>query len=622
MLHKILVANRGEIAIRVIAAATELGILTVAVYSEEQDQSHCQLANEVVRLQNTLCFLDPKAIIDAAKSVNATAIHPGYGFLSESIELANQCKKAGIIFIGPSPDCIAAVGDKVSARQVAQSIDVPIIPGTFNSISHPEQVYNFANQFGYPVMLKARDGGGGRGIRLVHSRADVPDALERVLNESPSHQVFIEKAMVGENVKHIEVQVLGDTHGNIIHLFERDCSIQRRYQKIIELAPCLCLPTELRKEICEAAVRLAQHVGYDSAGTVEFLVVDNAKFYFMEVNPRIQVEHTISEQITQIDLVQAQIRIALFRETLLELGLVQLNFNNNNLVSIQARIVAENPLKGHALSVGKIVRVQFPQGHGVRVDTWIHPQCIVLPSFDSLLAKIIVTGQSYEDALSKLTRALRSTHIEGIETNIQFLIALLSDKSFFANQFSQVHIHSLENSMDRIIQAMKQYKPLISYTNDAKTATDTVSSNVQFKPGDAFNLQLDDSTTYSFQIESISTNNFPHDFSANIQTTFSKQPITVRLNRKSGGGGLHRKINPRVQTEIGSPITGKLVEINVKQGDIVAVGQALFVISAMKMETVVKSSRAGTVKEITAVENDLIEEGDLIIEFKKDESKL
>lgn len=297
--------------------------------------------------------------------------------MSESTELANQCQASGILFIGPSSACIDAVGDKVSARQVALAAGVPVIPGLEQSITDPVDVYAFANQHGYPIMLKARDGGGGRGIRMVHSQEELPDALQRCINESPSKQVFVEKAVTG--AKHIEVQILGDRHGDLIHLLERDCSAQRRYQKILEVAPCPSLPDALRAAILESAVRLGRHIRYDSAGTVEFLVrPDQNAFYFLEVNPRIQVEHTISEQINQVDIVQSQIRVA-FGERLADLGLHQERIRVPHLVSIQARIVAENPWKDNMLSVGRINHVAFPQGQGIRVDTWVSPGCVVLP---------------------------------------------------------------------------------------------------------------------------------------------------------------------------------------------------------------------------------------------------
>ncbi|GAN06361.1 pyruvate carboxylase [Mucor ambiguus] len=636
---KILVANRGEIAIRIITAAAELGLETVAVYSDNQDRSHCIGAHESIKLKNTLSFLDPQQIIDAAKSVHATAIHPGYGFLSESTDLANKCKQSGILFIGPSASCISAVGDKVSARQVAKAAGVPVIPGTEESISTPEQVFAFADQFGYPVMLKARDGGGGRGIRMVHGAKEVADSLKRCINESPSKQVFIEKAVIG--AKHIEVQILGDNYGNVIHLFERDCSIQRRYQKILEVAPCPCLSPQLRDTIHQAAIQLAKHIRYNSAGTVEFLVrPDVSEFYFLEVNPRVQVEHTISEQITHVDIVQTQIRVAL-GENLQQLGLVQDAIRPNRLVSIQARVVAESPLNNNMLSVGRINAVQFPQGHGIRVDTWIETGCVVLPTFDSLLAKVIVTGQSYEDALYKLKRALQNTVIEGVETNIQFLLAVISDDSFMGDQLSHVHIKSLEDKMNDLIAATKrlgspQRKTLASGTtnstsNTAAAAASAISS-LQFRPGDAFNIEISNPKTktvesvHALQIDSISTNNFPDEFVAQIQTSFPsvQDPVSIALTRKSAIGAsstLYRKANPRVPTDIGSPVTGMVVEINVKEGDIVTPGQQLFVMSAMKMETVIHAPAAGTVKAIYVAPNDLIDGGAMVVELTK-ESKL
>ncbi|KAI8095665.1 carbamoyl-phosphate synthase L chain, ATP binding domain-containing protein [Thamnidium elegans] len=635
-MNKILVANRGEIAIRIITAASELGIQTIAVYSDEQDKSHCIGASETIKLKNASDFLNPQSIIHAAQSVNATAIHPGYGFLSESTELAEKCKLENILFIGPSASCISAVGDKVSARQVAKKAGVPVIPGTEDSVFTPDQVYAFANKFGYPIMLKARDGGGGRGIRMVHEATDVPDSLTRCLNESPSNQVFIEKAIT--NAKHIEVQILGDSHGNIIHLFERDCSAQRRYQKILEVAPCPSLSSHLRASIHEAAVNLARHIQYNSAGTVEFLVIpESSEFYFLEVNPRIQVEHTISEQITHVDIVQTQIRVA-YGENLIDLGLTQKNIISNRLVSIQARVVAENPLNNNMLSVGRINEVKLPQGHGIRVDTWIQPGCVVLPTFDSLIAKIIVTGQSYDDALSKLKRALESTIIQGIETNIHLLLAVLYDSSFMGEQLSHVRINSIEKNMNAFIKVAATLRntpgKLKERTVNKKISAPEATTAIQFKPGDAFNVELSDPSStdvdavHSFQIDSISTNNFPDQFVAHIQTSIPtiKNPLAIAITRKSAIGSsskLRRKANPRAAaTEIGSPVTGMIVEINVKEGDRVEPGQQLFVISAMKMETVVQSSTDGVVRLIYASANDLIEGGDIVVELSRNDSKL
>ncbi|KAI9491700.1 carbamoyl-phosphate synthase L chain, ATP binding domain-containing protein [Zychaea mexicana] len=635
---KLLVANRGEIAIRALTAAAELGLQTVAVYSDEHDKSHCGFADQVVKLKSPGAFLDPQQIIDAAKSAQANAVHPGYGFLSESVELAEQCKQANILFVGPSSSCIAAVGDKVSARQVAKQANVPVIPGTEESISDPAQVHAFAQEYGYPVMLKARDGGGGRGIRMVHSQQEVADALQRCISESPSKQVFVEKAIIG--AKHIEVQILGDRHGNLIHLLERDCSAQRRYQKIIEVAPCPSLSNELRAQIHSSAARLGKHIRYDSVGTVEFLVqADQNAFYFLEVNPRIQVEHTITEQITNVDLVQSQIRVAL-GERLDQLGLSQASIPlNPSLVAIQARVVAENPRNNNMLSVGKVTGAHFPQGHGIRVDTWVTPGCVVLPTFDSLLAKVIVTGQSFPDAVSKVKLALQRTDITGVETNLDFLSALVSSNEMANNVMKAIHIKTLEEQMDVLLDASTVFTRERQSRKSAANAADGKDSklvavaptSVTFRPGDAFNIEVGDAKdkagtlqAHTLQIDSISTNNFPEEFVAEVQTSLTSQPIAISVGRKSAlGSKLRRKASPRNAAEIATPITGMVVEVNVEEGDQVEVGQQVFVMSAMKMETVVKATLAGRVQGIYAKANDLVEAGDLVLETSETkESKL
>ncbi|KAI9311525.1 carbamoyl-phosphate synthase L chain, ATP binding domain-containing protein [Dichotomocladium elegans] len=629
---KLLVANRGEIAIRALVAAAELGLQTVAVYSDDQDKSHCEFAHQSIKLKSLASFLDPHQIIAAAQSVQANAIHPGYGFLSESSELADLCQKKDILFVGPSSSCIAAVGDKVSAREVAKAAKVPVIPGTDASVRDAATVIHFANQFGYPVMLKARDGGGGRGIRLVHSESEVAEALKRCINESPSKQVFVEKAIIG--AKHIEVQILGDRHGNIIHLLERDCSAQRRYQKIVEVAPAPSLPLAMRQAIHDAALRLASSIRYDSAGTVEFLVLPDA-YYFLEVNPRIQVEHTISEQITNVDLVQSQIRIAM-GEALPAMGLMQsLIPLTPRVVAIQARIVSEDPNKDNMLSVGRINQAKFPTGHGIRIDTWIKSGCVVLPMFDSLLGKIIVTGQSFEDAVRKMTCALERTNIDGVATNIDFMLALVNSKLFVENNMAGVHVKFLDQHQRELLQASSEYtkaryQKQQQNHGDPEEATlkpifaDVPANCFTFRPGDAFNIELDTKDAHALQIESIATNNFPEEFSGKIQTTFSPNPIGITVMRKAAVvSTMRRKASAKCQGEIPTPITGMLVELNVRKGDSVQAGQQVFVMSAMKMETVVRTKAAGHVKAIYAKENDLIEAGDLVVEISEQhESKL
>ncbi|KAI9250194.1 carbamoyl-phosphate synthase L chain, ATP binding domain-containing protein [Phascolomyces articulosus] len=488
-------------------------------------------------------------------------------------------------------------------------------------------------------MLKARDGGGGRGIRMVHAQSEVDDALQRCISESPSKQVFIEKAIIG--AKHIEVQILGDRHGNLIHLLERDCSAQRRYQKIIEVAPCPSLSNEIRSQIHQAAVRLGQHIRYDSVGTVEFLVqADQNAFYFLEVNPRIQVEHTITEQITNVDLVQSQIRVAFGERLDQHLGLTQASIPlNPHLVAIQARVVAENPRNNNMLSVGKITGAQFPQGNGIRIDTWVKPGCVVLPTFDSLLAKVIVTGQSFPDAVSKVKLALQRTTIIGVDTNLDFLSALMSSQNVNNNAMKAIHIKSLEEQMDSILDVSATFTrerqariaALASEAGEDNTPVAVASTSLTFRPGDAFNIELSDTKdkegtlqAHTLQIETISTNNFPEELVAEVQTSLSSHPISISVSRKSAvGSKMRRKASPRNPSELASPVTGMVVEINVEEGEQVEAGQQLFVMSAMKMETVVKASVAGRVQGIYAKANDLVEAGDLILETSEaKESKL
>ncbi|KAF7720818.1 hypothetical protein EC973_005996 [Apophysomyces ossiformis] len=603
---KLLVANRGEIAIRILTAAAELGLEPVAVYSDDKDRDHCGEYRSI-KLRSSASFLDPRQVIEAAKSVQADGIHPGYGFLSESAEFAELCKQADLLFVGPSAECIRAVGDKVSARNVAVAADVPVLPATQDAT----EIHAFARQYGYPIMVKARDGGGGRGIRMIHNEDQIEDALNRCMSESTSKQVFIEKAVVG--AKHVELQILGDRHGNIIHLFERDCSTQRRYQKVIETAPCLSLPSDLRSRIHAAAIRVANHIHYDSVGTVEFLVTENGEFYFLELNPRIQVEHTITEQITHVDLAQSQIRVAL-GESLVDLKLT--NVPSPELVAIQARIVAENPRNNHMLSVGKIAVAEFPSGHGIRVDTWIRQGSVVQPSFDSLLAKVIVTARSFDLALAKLKLVLQRTMIVGVETNLDFLLAILSDHSFQSNHMQRIHIQWLEENTIRLLQSS------VEFEQQRKTKRETAEIApgqgtprvLQLKPGDAFNVRLNDQQ-HVLQIDSISTNNFPDEFVARLKTDVATLETAVTRRSGTGSNRIRRKAAIGMPGEISSPVTGKIVEINVREGDIVQPGQQLFVVSAMKMETVVRTSIAGRINNIGVQTEDLVDAKDLVIEI-------
>jgi len=444
-IQKILVANRGEIAIRVFRAATELGIRTVAIYSREDMGSlHRYKADEAYRIgegkKPIEAYLDIEDIIATAKKAECDAIHPGYGFLSENIELAKRCREEGIIFIGPQEDHLYKFGDKVRARTTAIEAGLPVIPGTDGPISSIDEAYAFAKEAGYPLMVKASLGGGGRGMRVVRTEEELSDMIERAKSEAlkafGSDEIYVEKLI--ERPKHIEVQIIGDAHGNIIHLYERDCSVQRRHQKVVEVAPCVTLSDEGRQKICDAAVTLMKHVGYENAGTVEFLVTQDESFYFIEVNPRVQVEHTITEMITGVDIVQTQIRVAEGESLHSDLvGIPQQEEIKMLGFAIQSRITSEDPENGFLPDTGKIKAYRSPGGFGVRLDGGnAYVGAEISPYYDSLLVKISTHGLTYDQAVAKMRRNLSEFRIRGIKTNIPFLSNVLKHHAFVSGDYN------------------------------------------------------------------------------------------------------------------------------------------------------------------------------------------
>ncbi|WP_286005230.1 acetyl-CoA carboxylase subunit A [Campylobacter avium] len=455
MIHKILIANRGEIAVRVIRACRDLHIKNVAVFTEpDRECLHVKIADEAYRIGTDAIrgYLDAKRIVEIAKACKADAIHPGYGFLSENYEFAKECEDAGIIFIGPKSDIIRKMGNKNIARYLMHKNGIPIVPGTdkLNNNSMDE-IKLFAEKIGYPVILKASGGGGGRGIRVVHKEEELESAFDSCKREALSFfnndEVFMEKYI--ENPRHIEFQILGDNYGNIIHLCERDCSIQRRHQKLIEIAPCPSISANLRKTIGVTAVAAAKAVGYTNAGTIEFLLDDYNNFYFMEMNTRIQVEHPVTEEITGVDLIVRQIRIAA--------GAI-LDLQQSDIVprgyAIEARITAENVWKNFIPNPGTIGEYYPALGPGVRVDTHIYKGYTVPPFYDSLLAKLIVKAGSFELVVNKLQRALKEFTIDDIRSTIPFLIAITKIKEFrrgyFDTSFIETHMQELlEKTEDR-----------------------------------------------------------------------------------------------------------------------------------------------------------------------------
>ncbi len=440
VLDKIMAANRGEIAIRIFRACTELGIRTVAIYSyEDRFSLHRYKADEAYLVGKgkdpVAAYLDYEEILDIAVERGVKAIHPGYGFLSENPEFARACREKGVVFIGPSPEVIELVGDKVRARKLAVDLGIPVIPGTEEAIEDLSDAVNFAESVGYPVIIKAAAGGGGRGMRVVHSR----DELERLFDTARSEaekafgdsRVFLEKYLVAP--KHIEVQILGDNYGNIVHLFERDCSIQRRHQKLIEIAPSLGIDQFLKEKLYDAALRIARVVNYTSAGTVEFLVEDG-KYYFIEVNPRIQVEHTVTEVITGRDIVQAQIRIAA-GESLPDIGIRGQEFVKKSGFAIQCRVTTEDPENNFVPDTGKITVYRTAAGFGIRLDGgngFVGAR--ITPYYDSLLVKVTSWALTFTDAAAKMARALREFRIRGVKTNIPFLLNVVEHPRFLSGE--------------------------------------------------------------------------------------------------------------------------------------------------------------------------------------------
>ncbi|MCE1225624.1 MAG: acetyl-CoA carboxylase biotin carboxylase subunit [Geobacteraceae bacterium] len=430
MFHKILIANRGEIAIRVIRACKELGIKTVAVYSTaDADSLHVKLADESVCIgpaPSSQSYLNINAIISAAELTDAEAIHPGYGFLSENAKFAEICEQCGITFIGPSAESMRVMGDKISARQAVIAHGVPILPGTKENVKTVDEAVKIAKQIGFPVIIKATAGGGGRGMKIVHSQATLANAYATAKAEAQAGfgnpDVYIEKYCV--EPRHVEIQVLADKHGNCIHLGERDCSIQRRHQKIIEEAPCPVLSPETRKAMGDAAIKAAKAVNYSSVGTVEFLLDKSGDFYFMEMNTRIQVEHPVTEMITGVDLIREQIRSAA--------GL-PLRYTQKDIKitghAIECRINAEDPFK-FTPCPGKITAYHQPGGLGVRVDSFVYDQYNVVPHYDSMIGKLIVHAETREDAIRRMARALDEYIIEGIKTTIFFHKRIMTNKDF------------------------------------------------------------------------------------------------------------------------------------------------------------------------------------------------
>lgn len=576
---------------------------------------------------------------------NIDAIHPGYGFLSESADLAAQMAAIDVIVIGPGSATLERTGDKLQARQLAEECHVPVLPALTQPTASVESVRNFAEENGFPVMIKAVDGGGGRGIRLVREMSELERLVHRAIEESPSKQVFAERAAV-EGFRHVEVQIVGDGRGGVRHLWERECSIQRRYQKIVELAPSMCVDREVVRPVIEAALRIATKVKYASLGTFEFLLNPRTKeFFFLEINPRLQVEHTITESICSIDIVKAQLRLAQ-GASFDEAGLGDLAEDPMlppKQHSIQLRVTAEDAEKNYSLSIGKIQAFHLPSGVGTRVDTALIPgaSAVVTSDFDSVIAKIIITARTWPDTVSKARRALEDTYITGVQTNLALLRAIVSHPDFEAGECDTTWLESKHDELLALSREMQRsskdpFHGLVQLQQSISSSATAASSgggggSTTFRKDDAWTIdisspdspqktqqqqnQQQQSQTHHLQLTKVLKNDFPSSFSANIlytipsSTTTSSTPLPLKISLTSTSASSsamsshHPYGSPSNPTHIIMPLSGKLVEVLVDGGDVVRKDEAICVIKQMKMEIEVRSHRAGVVTWVTEAED-------------------
>ena len=683
MFTKILIANRGEIACRVIATAKKMGIATVAVYSDaDKEARHVLLADEAVRIGTAPSrdsYLLAEKIIAVAKETVAQAIHPGYGFLSENEAFSRRCEEEGIAFIGPKAHSIAAMGDKIASKKLALEAKVNTIPGYNDAIAGPEQAVEIAKGIGYPVMIKASAGGGGKGLRVAFNDKEAFDGFASCQNEARNSfgddRIFIEKFV--QEPRHIEIQVLGDSFGNVIYLNERECSIQRRHQKVIEEAPSPFISDETRKAMGEQAVQLAKAVNYQSAGTVEFVVGKDQDFYFLEMNTRLQVEHPVTEAITGLDLVELMIRVAAGEK----LPLAQADVKREGW-SIECRINAEDPFRSFLPSTGRLVRFQPPEEsmfqadtskrYGVRVDTGVYEGGEIPMHYDSMIAKLIVHGTDRNDAITKMRAALNGFVIRGISTNIPFQAALLAHPKFVSGDFNTGFI--AENYADGFsAEDVPHEDPLFmvalaAYMNRRYRArASRISGQLsghEVRVGEQYvvvtlghegqNTQQEVSVT-DFAVEGalLSSSVFVGDkcyqisstatlgqirvqgqcngkgFTAQIERGANKNPLALRVAHNGTqieamvlsplGARLHQlmpyKAPPDMSKFLLSPMPGLLVDVAVQEGQTVQAGEKLAVIEAMKMENVLFASQNGVVGKIVAAKGESLAVDQVIIEF-------
>ncbi|MDQ3932272.1 MAG: acetyl-CoA carboxylase biotin carboxylase subunit [Actinomycetota bacterium] len=578
MFDAVLVANRGEIALRVLRACRELGIRSVAVYSEaDRDAVHVRAADEAYLLGPAPpadSYLHIERVLDVARRAGVDAIHPGYGFLSENTDFVAAVFDAGFVFIGPPAEAMRRMGDKLAAREVAVAADVPLVPGTLEPVTTAAEAAAFAQQHGYPIALKAAFGGGGRGMRVVAGRRELKEALESATREAAAAfgrgEVYVERYL--ERPRHVEVQILGDLDGTVIHLGERDCSLQRRHQKLIEEAPAPGISPELRDRLGAAAVRVADEVGYHNAGTCEFLLDSDGTFYFLEMNTRLQVEHPVTELVTGVDLVHAQLRIAAGDGMGISQEDVELRGH-----AIEARLNAEDPAVGFAPGAGRISRLVAPQGPWVRLDAAVETGSEIPRVYDSMFGKLIVWGEDRDGARRRMLRALDELVVEGIPTTVPFHRLALTHEMFVTAQHSTI---SVEREWD-----------LSSLKSDGVTDE---GERVEL-PSRRLTVEVD-----GRRLE-------VRVFGAVALTDADPRPAAQRARRRAASSE-HRRVSAGGE-EVLAPMQGTLVKYAVSEGDVVAAGDLVAVLEAMKMENHVIAHSDGVVRDLEYVPGDAVDSG-------------
>ncbi|KAK6844218.1 hypothetical protein PG995_014328 [Apiospora arundinis] len=656
-INRLLIANRGEITTRIIQAARESSLETFALVTAN-DRSHAQHAHHVLELPSPASYSDIALLVDLARKHGIDIVHPGYGFLSESAEFARcMWHDAGAVVIGPGEEILAQTGDKLAAKALAQRCGVPTLPASARPTGDHGDVLQFARAVGFPVMVKAVDGGGGKGIRLVPNEALLSGLVARAVAESPSRQVFAEKAAV-DGFRHVEVQIVGDGRGKVRHLWERECSIQLRFQKVVEVAPSTIRDREFVARITSAAVRMAEAVEYLSLGTFEFLAnPDTREFFFLEVNPRLQVEHTVTESITHVDLVKAQLNIAQGAALDALPSLAGLTSSDPaeppQLTSVQLRLTAQNVSIDNdwSISIGRITHFSLPSGNGIRVDTHlIHGSPMVVGAdFDSLLAKIIVTGSSWGDVVAKCQRALEDTRIDGVKTNLDVLRAIAASPDFAKGACDTLW---LGRSLSNLLETGKKISENLATadigsldeSSSAATASGGSGSALLLRKGDAWSLKLapkDDKSeqtpeppqVHHLKLSRVLRNEFPSLLRAEVEYSSpnSTAPQTLLLEAASStasagsvlAAGKHRRGNAANPRHVVAPFPGKLVEVLVDAGDRLEAGRVVCVVQQMKMELEVRAARAGRVRWVTEAEDgEDIAEGTLIAELEDDDTAL